>query len=63
MEECKKKGLCHNCDKQFASDHHCTTQKLYLLDEYAPMELPKEDFEDAIIEIVKESNQPMEVVP
>ena len=63
MEDCKKKGLYYNYDEKFVPSQHCVTQKLYLLNVNAPMEYYEEDFKDAVVEIIEESNQLMEVVP
>lgn len=62
MEEHKKKGLCNNCDEKFVSGHHCVTQKLYVLDENAPLEPPKESFEYVMVDIKEESDQLAKVI-
>ena len=36
MQECRKKGLCYNCDKKFTRGDRCVEQKLYLLDVASP---------------------------
>ena len=50
MKEHRKEGLCYNCDEKFVCGHHCTQQKLYLLDVDAPSE---EEYESAIEEAIE----------
>jgi len=63
MEDHKKKGTCYNYNKKFQLGHYCATKKLYVLDADSPMEPPEEDFEDIMVDIKEESDQPTEVVP
>lgn len=51
MEEWRKKGLCYNCDEKFSPSHHCTQQRLYLLDANAFID---EEYESEIKEGTKE---------
>lgn len=63
IEGHKKKGLYYNCDDKFGLGHHFPTQNLYVLDTDAPIEPPKNSFENVVVDIEKEPYKPNEVVP
>lgn len=62
MEECKKIELFYNYDDKFVPNHHCATQKLYVLDVKAPLEQPKEAFKEGIMDIKEEPEKIIDVV-
>lgn len=62
MEEHNKKGHCYNCNEKFALGHHCAIQKWYILDANVAIEPLEEAFEDAMIDIKEEPEQPTKCI-